>query len=414
MTMIWSDLRYAVRVLLRAPGFAAACLLTLALGIGANTAIFTFVEAVLLRPLPYPQSDRLVQIWQTVPDNPAQGASPANFIDWRTDSRSFEGLAAYNMRYGNFSDAGEPLRLSVAVVSADLFHVLGVSAAVGRPFLLQASPRGSRQAVLSHQFWQERFGSAPGIVGQSIRLDDGVFDVVGVMPERVVFPERPALWILAPDDVPGLPIAFSGDLRQLRDARYLGVVGRLRSGVGLQAAQAEMNSIAARLSREYPDANTGTGVRLVPLHEELVGDTRSTLMLLSGVVGFVLLIASANVANLMLARAGRRSRELAIRSSLGAGRSVIIRQLLVESLVLSVVGGALGLFVASWARPVLAAFLPAGTLGLEGAGLNVRVLIFTAAVSMATAVLFGLAPAWHASSRSLVDALKQGDRKSVV
>jgi putative ABC transport system permease protein len=403
-----SDFRYGARSLVRSPGFAAAGLVTLGLGIGANTAIFSLVQAVLLRPLPYPEPERLVQVWQTTPAAPTQGASPANFLDWRRDARSFEALAAFEVLHRNLTGASEPLRVVAAIVSPDFFRVIGVGPALGRTFDGTAPDGAARQAVVSHGLWTTRFSSSADMNSRSVELDGQRFDIVGVMPAGFEFPERPDVWILAEREVPELPIAFDGDVRTLRDARYLGVIGRLGPSVTPAAAQVEMSAIAARLARDFPADNENTGVRVVPLHEQLAGETGFTLVLLLGVVGFVLLIACVNVANLMLARGARRTREMAIRASLGATRAALLRQSLCESVMLSLAGGALGIIVALGTRPLIAAAFPPDTLGFADVRIDRGVLLFTAAASLGAAIVFGLAPAWRASTPSIVDAIKLG------
>ncbi len=401
------DVRYAVRTLLKSPGFAAVAVLALALGIGANTAIFSVVKAVLLSPLPYPEPERLVWVRESNPgaDIPDEPASAPNYNDWRTQVRSFDGLAAYANTALTLTDGGggEPERIPAVSTSANFFQVVGVAPALGRGFLPEEETAGkNRVVVLSHGLWQRRFGASPQALGQTITLGGNAYTVVGVAPadfkSPVRGPKAPEMWV---------PIAFNFN-QNVRRSDYLNVIGRLRAGATIGQAQAELAGVAARLEQEYPATNAGWTVTTQPLHERVVGNVRQALWVLMGVVGFLLLIACANVANLLLARAAARRQELAVRSALGAGRGRLVRQLLTESLLLGIAGGGLGLILAAWGVELLVALSPGNIPRLEEAGLDARVLAFTFGVSVLTGVVFGLLPALSASKTDLAESLKEG------
>jgi putative ABC transport system permease protein len=401
-----SEIRHAVRALIKTPGFTLASVVTLALGIGANAAIFRYVSAVLLRPLPYPAPEQLVAVWQTTPADQSQSASPANFLDWKADNRSFAGLGAFTVRTRILNGGSSPIDIDVATVSPDFLRVLGVNPVAGRPFGNQDA--GAREALLGFELWQRQFGGDAGVVGRTIVIDREPYDVIGLLPPGFRFPRDPSLWVRSSDEVPGLPIPFDGRLRDLRDARYLDVVARLRPGVTMKSAQAEMDIIAARLRTEFPNDNHDTGVRLVSLHDEMVGNMRSILLMMLGVVGCVLLIACANVTNLLLVRGAARSRELAIRAALGAGRGRLARQLLVETSVLVVVGCALGLALEAVAGPYLARVLPGGTGLPTEHGFDRSLLLFAVLVSAGCAIVVSLFPALRAGAQSASDTLIRG------
>ena len=401
------DVRYAVRTLLKSPGFAAVAVLALALGIGANTAIFSVVKAVLLSPLPYPEPERLVWVRESNPgaDIPDEPASAPNYNDWRTQVRSFDGLAAYANTALTLTDGGggEPERIPAVSTSANFFQVVGVAPALGRGFLPEEETAGkNRVVVLSHGLWQRRFGASPQALGQTITLGGNAYTVVGVAPadfkSPVRGPKAPEMWV---------PIAFNFN-QNVRRSDYLNVIGRLRAGATIGQAQAELAGVAARLEQEYPATNAGWTVTTQPLHERVVGNVRQALWVLMGVVGFLLLIACANVANLLLARAAARRQEIAVRSALGAGRGRLVRQLLTESLLLGIAGGGLGLILAAWGVELLVALSPGNIPRLEEAGLDARVLAFTFGVSVLTGVVFGLLPALSASKTDLAESLKEG------
>jgi putative ABC transport system permease protein len=395
------DIRYGIRSLARNPGFAVIALLTLALGIGANTAIFSVVNAVIIRPLPFADPESIVWVWDTIrPDTPAPTSLP-EFLDWKEQNKSFEYLAAF--QGGNmFLDAGEGTEdVPVGIVTPQMFSLFRVNPILGRTFTDEETlPGRFRVAVLGHSLWQTRFGSDPNVVGRTIQLSGRAYTIIGVMSPGFSFPERTMLWRPLPID----PTALD------RGPHYLRVVGRLKAGVTLDQAQAEMSPLAARLSQQYPEKTSGHGVKLNTLTEVLVGDIGLSLFILLGAVGFVLLIACANVANLMLARIGGRQREIAVRTALGASRLRIVRQLLTESLMIAVAGGGAGLLLAIWAVSWLVSLGPETIPRLHEISVDTRVAGFTLLVSAATGVLFGLAPALRISKPAVTDALKESGR----
>jgi putative ABC transport system permease protein len=400
MGTLLQDLRYGLRVLLQRPGFTLVAVLALALGIGANTAIFSVVHSVVLRPLPYPDAERLVTVWD---DNQRQGwhkdvTGYSTFSEWQAQSDVFEALAAHRGWGPSLTGAGEPERLLGTLVTPAFFDVLRILPLYGRTFQPEDGQEGQdRIAVLGHGLWQRRFGGDPAVVGQTLRLDDAPVTVVGIMPEGFGFPSRTSeLWsVLSPPREPD------------RGNHYLEVVGRLRPGVGAAQADRALDALTARLAGEFPRVYEGFGVNVVPLHEHLVGDVRPALLVLLGAVLFVLLIACANVANLLLARTAGREREIAVRTALGAGRGRIVRQLLTESVLLGLAGGALGLLLALWGGELLVSLAPGGLPRLERLGLNGPVLLFTLGASLLTGILFGLAPALQASRPDLNESLKE-------
>ena len=401
------DLRYAVRTLLKKPGFAAIVILALAIGIGANTAIFSVVNAVLLRPLPYADPDRIVMVWM---DNTRMKVdqdihSYANYVDYRDRNQSFEYIAAYSGVSLNLVGSGDPERVIGAMSTANLFSVLGVQPMLGRVYTVEEEEPGRDQVVvLGYGLWQRRFGGNPGIIGQTISLSDVTREVIGVMPKSFRFPHKDAeLWA---------PLAVDANRRANRGGFSYYAIGRLKSDVPLEKARTDMSAIADQLQQEYPNILEGYGVNLVPLHEQVVGKTRLALLVLLGMVVFVLLIACANVANLLLARAAVREREIAIRMALGAGRGRLIRQLLTESILLGLLGGAAGLLIANWGLQALIALSPEDTPRLDQINIDRRVLLFTFAVSLLTGLLFGLVPALQASKADLNESLKEGGRSS--
>lgn len=401
MSLLLKDIRYAIRSLARHPGFTIIALLTLALGIGANTAIFSVVNAVLLRPLPFVEPERVVWLWDTIrPGTPAPTSLP-EFLDWKEQNRSFEQLAAF--QGGNmFLDAGDGTEdVPVGIVTPQMFSLFRVNPIIGRTFTDEETlPGRFRVAVLGHSLWQTRFGSDPNVLGRTIQLNGRPYTIIGVMSAGFSFPERAMLWRPLPID----PTALD------RGPHYLHVVGRLKAGVARDQAQAEMSTIAARLSQQYPEKTSGHGVKLDTLTEVLVGDIGLSLFILLGAVGFVLLIACANVANLMLARIGGRQREIAVRTALGASRLRIVRQLLTESFMIAVAGGAAGLLLAVWAVSWLVSLGPETIPRLHEISVDTRVATFTLLVSAATGLLFGLAPALQISKPAFTDALKESGR----
>ena len=404
---LWQDLRYALRMLLKNPGFSAVAIIALALGIGANSAIFSVVNTVMLRPLPYKDADRLVMVWEDASKHgyPRDTPAAANYIDWRDQNQVFEGMAAIADQSFNLTNAGDPERVEGRRVSANLFPLLGVEPELGRVFRSEEDqPGANRVAILSHRFWHRRFGADPGIAGKTVTLNGESVVVVGVMPSEFQFPTREdELWV---------PIGFTQAEAANRGRHYLQVLARLKPGVTVQQAQSEMSTIATRLQQQYPEANTDLGAAVVPLHEQVVGDIKPALMVLLGAVGLVLLIACANVANLLLARAAVRQKEIALRVALGASRFRLIRQFLTESVLLGVIGGALGLALAVAGLKLLTAFIPPNIPQIKAITIDGRVLGFTVMVSLVTGLIFGLVPAIQSSLLKPIETLKEGGRDS--
>ncbi len=410
MDALLQDVRYAIRTLVRTPGFAITAVIALALGIGANTAIFTIVNAALIEPLPYQDPDRLVLVWESSARRPGRSnvVGPANYIRWRERATAFEDLTGFADTRSVLTGGGDPEEVTAQLVMGGMFKILGVPAMLGRTFSdAELADPAANVTVLSHRLWQRRFGSDPGVVGRTVQLNSAPTTVVGVMPPDVQLQTKLSL-VGRPTDL-WIPYPLSESARIPR-GRSISVVGRLKPGTSIQQAQAEMDTIAAGLTAEFPQFDTGWTVRVVAIRDELAGDIRPALLVLAGAVAFVLLIACANVANLLLARGASRHREMAIRSALGAARTRVIRQLLTESLVLGLVGGGVGLLVAQWSLELLIALSPVDLTTLGHVRLSYPVLVFTAAVSLLTAVICGFAPAFESARADVQESLKEGAR----
>ncbi len=404
------DLRYAVRMIRQSPMFAATVILTLALGIGATAAIFSVTDAALIRPLPFPEAQRLMILyerWQGDLDNLA----PADYLDYRHQAKSFQDLAGYRDDSFNLAGRNRPERVLGAVVTPNFFAVLNIPAQLGRTLdFRQDKPGNPRTAVLSYSLWKRRYGGAPDVIGRTISVDGEPRIIVGVMPPYFAFPGNAELWTAARFRVPEHPLRPLIDPSTARSTHYFDIVGRLKTGVTLREAQAEMNVIGQRLKQQYKEDEEGDGPALIPFRDDLVGNTRPAILILLGAVAVLFLIACANVANIVLARSAARRKEIAIRGSLGAGRGRLVRQLFVETLLLALAGAALGLAGARYGLQSLGTLVPADALPPGGLHIDFRLIAFAIGLSVLSTVLFGLFPAIHAAKMDLNNALKEGSR----
>lgn len=410
MDRLLQDVRHAARVLLKTPGFTFIVIFTLAVGIGANTAMFSIVNGVLLEGLPFPDAERIVDLNEVERTDRTRGAvAPATFVDWQRLSTTLETMSAYRPRTFNVALAtGEPERLLGSSTSSTFFDVLGVAPILGRQFTRDdARPGGGQNVVLSYGFWQRRFGGSADAINQSLRLNGVSYTVVGVMPVTVNFPQNVNFWIPSAYDLPNEGLA---DIREERGAHFLRAIGRMKPGQTLASVNAEFTTISDQLSRAYPDDSANFIGVARSLQQQLVGASRTPLLVLLGAVGCVLLIVVANVANLLMARATVRARELAIRAAVGADRPMLIRQLLTESVLLAVVGGGLGVILAFWGVDLILAMDPGDVPRVTPIGVDGKALAFALGLSVITGVLFGVVPAWQASNPELQSALKDSAR----
>jgi putative ABC transport system permease protein len=412
MQTLWQDLRYGARMLVKQQGFTLIAVVTLALGVGANTAIFSVINAVLLEPLPYKDADRLVTVWE---NNRRRGndqrnvVNPANFMDWKEQNNVFADLAAFIDVSAILTSDGEPEELPAQLATPNLFSLLGAEAILGRAFSPDdGQPNAPRVTVLSYGLWQRRFGGDPGIIGRKLILNRNETRVIGVMPAGFQ-------WHIRQNSLSGrvaelwAPYVITNEMR-VRRGRFLSAVARLKPGVTIEQAKAEMNVVGARLEQQHSEFNTNWGVNVVPLRTQFVGEIRLALWILLGAVAFVLLIACANVANLLLARATARQKEIAVRATLGAGRGAIVRQLLTESVLLALTGGVAGLALAWWGAEALARLSPPELADLHSVRISAPALLFTFGVAMLTGIIFGLVPAFSAARVDLNETLKEGGK----
>ena len=408
MRNLLSDFRFSLRLLRRNPAFSAAAIVVLALGIGANTAIFSVVNAVLLRPLPFDDPSRVMQVWHVPPAKIFPGmtmftVSPANYLDWHSQSSSFEQMAAYGFRAFTIGGTERPEAIQAAAVASDFFPLLRVQPLLGRTFAPEEDrPGQGHVVVLGYDFWRDHFASNRNIVGRSLVIDGETYSVVGVMPETFRFPSWAKLWV---------PLAWTDDRRAVRGNHNYLVIARLKQNVDIHQAQAELSAISTRLEQLYPEDDKGWGAIIVPLREQLVGDVRPALLVLLGAVVFVLLIACANVANLVLAKTLARRKEIAIRTALGATRFVVLRQILAETVLLSIAGGALGLFLARFGITLIVKVLGDRIPPFMQITLDVPVLVFTLLLSVLAGVVAGLIPSVRFAKADVNEALKQGQSR---
>ncbi len=402
-----SDLRYGARLLFKNPGFASIAIIALALGIGANTAIFSIVDRVLIRPLPYADSDRLVMVWEDASfiSFPRNTPAVANYLDWKKQNQVFADMAATRGRVASLTGDGSPEMLIGRGVTANFFDVIGVKPVIGRTFTEEEERSGQNVVLVSYGLWQSRYGRDPSLVGRSILMDGNKFTVLGVMPPEFNFPSRQTrFWA---------PVNFTPQQLNSRGSHYLQVVARLKPSITVARAQSDMSAIAQRLVQQYPATNSRVGAVVVPIKEQMVGNTGTALLVLLGAAGCVLLIACANVANLLLAKAAGRKREMAIRTALGATRSRLIGQMVTESVLLSLAGGLLGLVLARFSMRLLESLVPTSFSAAGGLTLDGKVLAFNLAVSILTGVIFGLAPALQTTGFGIAEDLKEGGRAGV-
>jgi predicted permease len=421
MESLFQEIRYGGRMLIKNPGFTAVAILALALGIGANSAIFSIVNSVLLRPLPYKDPERLMVVWSSQGQpagkkgDSAMPVTSGDFLDWRKENKVFEQMAALHSQSVNITGDNNPEQLGGVRVSPNLFSILGVEAKMGRTFTAEDEQISSRVVVIGHGLWQRRFGSDPNVIGKNITLNNENYTVIGVMGQDFQFPRKGYFFdgFQFPKRVDVyFPLAFTPNQVTNRGRSYMAVVARLKQGVSVENARAEMDTIAQRLAQEYPQTNTDRGIIPVPLQQQVVGKVEQALLVLLGAVGFVLLIACANVANLLLARSSSRQKEFAIRSALGASRMRVIRQLLIESLLLSLTGGTLGMLLSLWGVDLLLAISPGNLPRINEIGIDGRVVLFTLSISFLTGIVFGLAPALQVSRFCLSDTLKETSKGS--
>jgi putative ABC transport system permease protein len=412
--MIAHDLRYAIRTLTRSPGFTVVAALTIAIGVGANTAIFSIVDAVLLRPLPYPRAGELVLVSQNdrATRQTVAGVTPANFLDWRARNRTFTAMSAFESTPLILSDGDHPERLDGAMVNANFFEVLEVKPAIGRSFIdADEGPGAARVAILSDGSWRRRFGGTSDVLGRTVHLNGEAATIVGIMPPAVAYPERTEIWVPPHFRVPDDPLLGpNGDPSTERTHGYMFVIGRLKRGISMAAAQSNMDAVALGLERDYPNDLQNIGVNLVSLRSDLVADVRPMVTLLFAAVGLLLLIATANVSGLLVARATARHQEIALRMALGATRAQILAQLLTESVLLASIGGGCGVLLAMWLIGPLVALSPNSLTIAGDIRVDVPVLLFALGVSTTAGLLFGFAPARQLSRVNVHDDLKQSGR----